>query len=338
MKSGNYNFLVGTDLRVRSWNNNIRKLTGKAGIDVIGRKYYKVIPRLFVDGRDAISMAAKKKGGLTIQGCDFISAGGPITADIELISASNAVSDEIRVRIFPQPVSSVKPKNELSQQLIDIGKMASTLAHGVRNPLNAIKGAMVYLSEKYADEPSFVEFAEIINEEILRLDRFISRFLSTSVANAETLPTDINALLRKIAVFTSLQAYACNVRATYDYGEIPSVVIDAFQLEQAILNVVNNAMESMTAGGELKVKTYLEKHADRDFVVIGISDTGRGIPDGKGARFLATQRKRGKGFGLFITREILQYYGGRLEMRSIKGKGTVVRLYVPAAGDGVSRA
>jgi len=77
--------------------------------------------------------------------------------------------------------------------------MASSLAHGVRNPLNAIKGAVVYLREKYGHEKTLLEFSTIINDEINRLDNFVSNFLSAARGELRFVPTNLNDILETIS-------------------------------------------------------------------------------------------------------------------------------------------
>jgi two-component system, NtrC family, nitrogen regulation sensor histidine kinase GlnL len=218
-------------------------------------------------------------------------------------------------------------------RLIAMGKTASSLAHGVRNPLNAIKGAVTFVSQKYAQEKVLMEFAKVMHEEISRLDNFISRFLTTSMPDTGLTLVDINALLKKIEILISFQTSSRNIRCDFHYGTIPPVLINLFQLEQAILNVINNAIEAIVSDGELTVKTLSEKASEKDFIVIEVSDDGPGMPGDRSAKH-ASREKMGKGFGLIITEEIMHSFCGHMDIKSRKGKGTSVRLYVPAAAAG----
>jgi two-component system nitrogen regulation sensor histidine kinase GlnL len=136
-------------------------------------------------------------------------------------------------------------------------------------------------------------------------------------------------LLKKIEVFTSLQIYTRNIQSLYEFGNIPPIIINAFHLEQAILNVINNAIEAMTDGGRLLIRTFTEERSGRIFVVISISDTGPGISDRRLDDLTSDNRENGRGFGLFITYEILKHYGGHLEIDSKKNIGTTIKLFIP---------
>ncbi|MGD1074671.1 MAG: ATP-binding protein [Thermodesulfovibrionales bacterium] len=326
-----YSFRTDKKLSITAWGKEIADFTGKSASSVLGKKYFEVFPRIFVDDKDALLTVLKAKKQLTVKGYVVTCFKGHVKADIQIkpLKAARGNGDEVTVAFSPDSTCAMAKKLLSLQGCIDVGKITSTLAHGVRNPLNALKGAVVYISQKYAGEKTLLEFTKIMEDEISRLDTFISQFLSASVPDMGRSLVDINALLKRIEVFTSFQAQAGKVRSLYEYGDIPPIVINAFHFEQAILNVINNAIDSMRSGGQVKVKTYAQSRAGDDFVVIEVSDTGPGIDKSK-IRFLATPSdKKGKGFGLLITKEILQYYDGHLEITRKRPKGTTVKLLLP---------
>jgi two-component system nitrogen regulation sensor histidine kinase GlnL len=325
-------FRTDNKLCIRSWDKDIASFTGQSASQIIGTKYYEIFPRIYTDDRDALAEAIKKKKTISYKGYSFNCLYGGIKADIKISpvkSRNNNKVDAVKVLISPHSTCIVAQKLHQSQKLIDIGKIASTLAHGVRNPLNAIKGAVVYLREKYDREEPLVEFTKIMEDEISRLEDFISRFLSSSVSDMEEKETDINSLLKKIEVFTSLQIYTRNIQSCYEFGNIPPITINSFHLEQAILNVINNAIVAMKSGGQLKVNTSTEERTGKIFIVVAVSDTGPGIEDNAFGEYPAERRENGKGFGLFITYEILKHYGGHLEIDSKKDTGTTIKLFIP---------
>jgi two-component system nitrogen regulation sensor histidine kinase GlnL len=212
---------------------------------------------------------------------------------------------------------------------MDTGKAAIAFVHSVRNPLNAIKGAVVYLRRKYSQENTLVEFTDLIETEITRLDEFVSRFLSASSTEAAATETDINLILRKIELLVSFQARLRKINMTYSYGDMPAVVVNSFQIEQAILNVVNNSIEALGPGNNITVRTGTRSCFDSDYVFVEISDTGPGISQ-PGTREIANRLKKAKGFGLMITREIIVQNGGHLEISSSKDSGTRITILLPA--------
>jgi two-component system nitrogen regulation sensor histidine kinase GlnL len=303
-----------------------------------GKKYYDLFPRLFIGERDALLVAAGRKRPVQFEGYSMPCLYARVKADITIepvLSPDGSVS-EIRVTVHPHTPCAAAQKLDESQRLIDIGKVASTLAHGVRNPLNAIKGAVVYLRGKYEHEAPLIEFTEIMEEEISRLEAFISTFLSSSISTADREPVDVNALLRKIEVFIAFQLFTRQITPSFELSDVPPVMANAFHLEQAVLNVVNNAIDAMKGGGRLKVTTSQDNRADGPYLVIAVSDTGPGMAEQPLRSLDGPGRPAGKGFGLSISYEVLKYYNGQLKIESRKNEGTTVRLSLPlsqALGD-----
>ena len=224
-------FSVDRHLRVKSWGEGVAEFARKKAPDVLGKRYDSVFPRLFSADRDAVSLVLERNRKITLRGYAFPCPFDQVVADIMIEPIRNskeAVGAVVRLSNVV-PCAYVQSFCNL-HDLIDIGKKASTLAHGVRNPLNAIKGAVVYLSEKYNREPELVDFVKIIQEEISRLDNFITRFLSTSLSEADTMGVDINALLRKVEVYTSLQARSRGIEPVFSYGDIPPAMANSFQI------------------------------------------------------------------------------------------------------------
>jgi two-component system nitrogen regulation sensor histidine kinase GlnL len=325
-------FSTDPALRISSWGAEIAKITGRSAESVIGSSYSEVLPAILVDGKDALREAARLKEPLELKSHRFNCLFSGLTTDIR-ISPKLSLEKELEELVITLALTStcaVEAKLNQSQQLINIGKIASSLAHGVRNPLNAIKGAVVYLNEKYADDPSLIEFMRIMEEEISRLETFISRFLSSSVSEADATDLDVNAVLNKVALMTSMQMQTRNIAPVYELGDTPLITIPSFHFEQTVLNVINNAVDAMGSGGKLVVRTYTANRNDDTFAVIEISDTGPGIIDVKRHPDAPQSTESGRGFGLFITCEILKHYHGHLEIDSKKGSGTTVKMSFPA--------
>lgn len=335
-------FIFSTDreLRLRSLHQSLADMSGHPASGLVGRKYYDLFPRLFLGERDALLVAAQRKRPLFFEDYSLpcLYANHKANISIEPVLSQTGAVQEITVTVRPHSPCAAAQKLDESQRLIDIGKIASTLAHGVRNPLNAIKGAVVYLRGKYEHEEPLIEFTKIMEEEISRLEGFISRFLSSSISTGDRALVDVNALLRKIEVFIGFQVFTRGITPVFDLRDVPPVTVNAFHLEQAVLNVINNAIEAMKSGGRLEVRTFAEERPHGPFLGISVSDTGPGIEDGKLRSLDGGGRNPGKGFGLFISYEVLKYYNGSLTIESRKNEGTTVRLYLPLdrAGCGAS--
>lgn len=328
-------FCVDRDLKISSVNKELEQRLGDDAKRAVGEPYYCFFPRLYCGSLDAVQQVLDEGRIIVINDfripyvCDEMTMDftiSPLCGNDSMINGAE-VSMATSRRCLP-----LRESDHL-HSLIDIGKVSATLAHGVRNPLNAIKGAVVYLKHRYGSDETFVEFADIIDEEIAKLDGFITKFLSTSLLEMEKSRSDLHLLLEKVLKITSLQAQERDIRFVCDYGDVPFLEFDAFHLESAILNIVNNAIEAMGSGGTITFRTRLDTLVDRRQVTLDISDSGPGIPEGAFHNLLlpprGNTRDKGRGFGLFISREIIQHHGGSLEIINSKGNGATVRLCLP---------
>jgi two-component system nitrogen regulation sensor histidine kinase GlnL len=281
--------------------------------------------------KEAVSEAFRRGETLILTQSRFQCLAHHRQAEIRISPLQSRGEELQEVEIVLQPSDPCSVGRQLidAQKLIAIGKIAATLAHGVRNPLNAIKGAVVYLRDRYAHEKPLVEFTDILESEISRLEHFISRFLNTTTFDSDIALVDVNELIGKIKVFISLQTYSREIHCEYVLGEIPPIEISAFHLEQAVLNIINNSIEAMKEGGTITIKTSLTTGFPSDFIALEISDTGAGIDLPGPAGIVQEPPRHGRGFGLFIADEIIKYYGGHLKIRGEHGKGTTVTFLLP---------
>ena len=325
-----YSFSVDSGLRISSWDENLANSRSRVFSEMVGAPYYHHFPRILQDDQDVVAQVILEGKPLTLYSHKIPCFLGINTADfvIEPIRTGSLVTG---ARI----TTTVNSDCMLSQQMLEIGKISTTLAHGIRNPLNAIKGAVVYLNEKYKSEAILKEFTQIIEEEIIKLDSFVTRFLSSSLMDLDIDDCDLNAVLDTIVTLTDLQAQSKNIRFIREHDEIPPLKLDKFHIQNAILNIINNAIEAMPGGGEISLRSGVCLSNGSQYAFVKITDTGPGMHDsrlGKHGKQLNGQKSLvGKGFGLSITREIVQRHGGFLEFNSGKGTGTMATIYLPVA-------
>jgi signal transduction histidine kinase len=231
-----------------------------------------------------------------------------------------------------------------SEKLASIGEMAAAVAHGLRNPLASLR-ATAQLALRRLDSPSSAEHLALIVQEVDRLDRRISHLLNFSrPAPFNPRPASVTALVDDLLpTFAGLLSARRIELRREPAGEVPEVRVDPIQLEQALVEVVSNALDAMPDGGRLRIALRRERGAgDADAtVVVEIEDTGGGIP----AHVLPsvcepffTTRPGGTGLGLAIARRYVEQNGGRLDIGSRVGAGTIVRVTLPAAAGEASPA
>jgi len=221
-----------------------------------------------------------------------------------------------------------------SERIDSIMTLAAGVAHEIGNPLNAMAIHLELLRRRLSglgqEASKAMESVNVLESEVRRLDGIVRNFLGAVRPSRPDL-SEVQ-LLEVVAASLALlkdQLGQLGVRATVDVaGELPVVLADHGQVQQALFNVIKNALEAMDRGGELTVRARSED----DWVVLEVADTGVGIPSDKLTRVFDayyTTKSDGSGLGLLIVLRILRAHGGRVDIASEPGKGTTVTLRFP---------
>src|SRR5438046_2989699 len=226
-----------------------------------------------------------------------------------------------------------------SEKLASIGQMAAAVAHGLRNPLASLRAA-AQLAQRRVEAPAAREQLQAIVEQVDRLDLRIAHLLAFSrPAPFHPLRESVQALVEgALAGFSELLRQRRVELVTSCPAALPEVRVDPMRLEQALTEIVSNALDAMPApdGGRLEIVARAQGgEGGANGIVLEITDSGPGIP----AEILPnlcepffTTRPEGTGLGLAIAKRYVEEAGGRLQIVSAVGRGTTVRIVLPVAG------
>lgn len=352
-------FILDADGRVRVWNHAMEKITGLASSGAVERDAGKLFSEMGVRAvAAAVAEVLEDNEQKVIEGVRWRDEEGGAVVRVRLRPISEG-EGEVRgllgMVLDETDRVQLEARVQRTEKLASVGKIASTLAHEIRNPLNAMKGAIAFLQTKFSNDVLLLEFTEIINEEITRLNTFVTNFLARArKAEPRFVPLDVNEEVRRTLDFVGKQVRADGVSVAADLGSLPSVTADPGQLCQVFTNIARNAVEAMAVGGSLTVRTSIASAAEawpgvparragdgrtgREAVRIEFQDTGPGIAEEiRGHLFepFNSSKEKGTGLGLFISREIVEGHGGRLSVTSAPGHGTTVTVYLPVDGSHV---
>ena len=229
-------------------------------------------------------------------------------------------------------VQALRREIARNQRLASIGRLAAGVAHEIRNPLSSIKGFATYFKERYRDNKEDRKTADIMIQEVERLNRVVGQLLEfakpiTISKKATSVDTVIKDSLRLI----ERQAAEKNIKIETDFSSImKKIQVDADRINQVLLNLYLNAVESMQDGGTLNVELSMDE--EKKWVIIKITDNGTGIRKEDIAHIYDpyfTTKPSGTGLGLAIVHNIIDAHDGKMEIESSPGKGTTVILFFP---------
>jgi len=218
-----------------------------------------------------------------------------------------------------------------SEKLAVLGKMSAFLSHDIRNPLSVIKNTVYCLLSKdiRKDENTQTEYLNIIKKQVDAAANIVttvlgytkSRELSLAEANIEDV---LNSVIEEIKI-------PKRISIEKDYKSGNKVMFDFFQIKQAMINVIKNAVESIENEGWISLKTYKKG----DSIRIDIADSGCGIKEEDREKIfepLFSKKDMGTGLGLCIVKDIIERHKGNIIVESQEGIGTKVIITIPIAG------
>ena len=228
-----------------------------------------------------------------------------------------------------------------ADRLSAAGAILASVAHEVRNPLASIRGAVEMLSENGSFIGDNKRFMDVIIKESDRLNRIVCDFLLYSDGSkAERTREDLGALLDEvISLVKEGKKLKSGARlAREDNGEPMFVRVDACQLKQVFINILENALEAIPSGGMITVS--LERGSSiidgKAVARVRFADTGEGMDVERMSHLFEpfySTKATGNGMGLFIAERIVRNHGGQLEVESREGRGTVFSVTLPCEQD-----
>lgn len=252
-----------------------------------------------------------------------------------------------------QDITTRKTKEQnfaRGDKLASLGELAAGMAHEIKNPLAGIAGAMQIMAKNYHVESPYHFVFNEVQEQVKRLDSFVNNLVQFArPGQINVSDVDVEGVIDKVLFLTMLQLDKKKIAVTkLDGDELSLVQGDAGQLQQALLNIVFNAIDAMEEGGTLTIQsqlmtvstiTSIHKKSIKpsciqknSMVKISISDTGDGIDAESLEKIFNpfyTTKCKGTGLGLSISHRIIEQHGGAITVKSSLGVGSVFTVLLP---------
>ena len=236
-----------------------------------------------------------------------------------------------KARLYERVVD-VEEQLRQNEKLSALGLLAAEVAHEIRNPLTVMKLLYHSLDLKFDEKDPRSKDVKIIEAKIEHLNKIVEQILDFArTTEPKFAPVNLNDLVDELGLLVRHKLANQGIKLVRDLqSDLPLVLGDAPQLEQAFLNLILNGAEAMGNGGSLTIKT---RALQSGHVAVAFKDTGGGMsPEQKARAFktvLATTKAKGTGLGLAIVGRIIETHHGQIRILSRPGRGTTMRITLP---------
>jgi len=326
--------LFTRDSRVVLVSASAEKFLGRPRREILGR----TAEEIFSDGTvlGAVVLPAFQKQRPLVQ-YEFEAVDGRhVQVSLDFIQEKGTPIGALLTMRDVESVRRIEDEIEISRRLSASGRLTRGVAHEVKNPINAIVLHLQLLQNKLQqDDPDTRRHMDIIGNEIHRLDRVVQILVDfTRPRDLQLEELDLRKLLEDVSLLAAPDAARHGVKIAMELPQDPDALmvrVDSDLMKQAILNLVLNGVQSMTAGGTLTLRA----RRDDEMVLAEVLDQGCGIPPEAQEKifelyYTTKGDKGGSGIGLAQTYQIMQWHYGSVEFDSIVGAGTTFRLRLPA--------
>ena len=321
---------------------------------VVRRKKPVTVENVQVAGRYQNVEVARREGLVSLLSVPLL-FGGEAKGALSVYKARAYVysNDEIRILSAFAELSAIAiEKARLYERIVDVeeqlrqneklsalGLLAAEVAHEIRNPLTVMKMLYHSLNLEFPQGDPRAEDARLMGEKIEHLNKIVERILDFArTAEPQLAPVNLNRLIDELSLLVRHKLGNQGVQLIRKLEpNLPTVMADETQLEQAFLNLILNAAEAMPAGGTLTITSFgggaSPGQPPAPQVTVTIADTGAGMSDEQHRQafrsLLSTTKEKGTGLGLAIVGRIVETHRGKLSIKSERGVGTTLTVTLP---------
>lgn len=349
--SGLPDAVVGVDdaLRIILWNAAAEALTGKSARRIQGR----TLKEVFAPDSSLVRHLSEtlRSGESRSEAEAMIAGAAGHLVPVSILTApvakgSGNVEAAVAVLRDLSRIHQLEEEVRRGETLATVGRTAVGLAHEIRNPLSAIRGAVQLLRKELGDEARWGEYTDVLIKEVDRVNRILEALLDLGrPVQLRLAPLNLHQLLERVALLSEEMAASRGVHIVKRYDpSLPPILADEDRIIQVFHNLVRNAIEAMPRGGYVTLTTRLSMNplfakvdlgsGTRLLVEVQVSDEGQGIPEAlRGKIFdpFITTKESGLGLGLALSHRILEEHKGAIQLQSLPGKGTTVSCFLPIA-------
>ena len=326
------------------WNRSAERLYGWSAAEAIGKNaldlLFKEVPPEFAEAQAELRERGEWRGELN----HITKDGHELIVESSWTMVHDELGQPLQKLIVNTDITEKKRLHaelQRAAQLSFVGELAAGLAHEVKNPLAGIQGAVDILLRRRDQNDPEREALEGMRHEVQRIDKTVRALLDR--ARPRVLAAKSGSLTEVVRRAVNLARAQLASRASdgrrvtieFDVPDEPIIIpFDPAQIEDAILNLIINAIEATEGSGQVTVRIAKSQNRldSRDEIAIEVIDDGHGISEDQLTNIFNpffTTRKGGTGLGLPAVRRIARAHGGRVEVSSAPGKGSTFSIHLP---------
>jgi PAS domain S-box-containing protein len=344
-KAGDAISVMDLEGRILYWNEGAERIYGYKKEEVIGKRPSEFLHRGDEKAREdeersMDALMSRVRGGEVISNFEArrkTKDGREIAVKMTVSPLHNAEGTIIGATRICRDITHLKKAEErllLAERLSSLGELSAGVAHELRNPLAGIKINTQILSRKKELSETERRILQGTLEGVEKIQKIADDMLHFARPKAAHFQEeDINGVIEKSLDILQAKFKKGNIALTFEKGkELPRLRIDIHQIQQVLINLMLNAIQAMTQGGNLTLRTLPENGRA---VALEVQDTGVGIPRDHLKKIFDpffTTKSEGTGLGLSISLKILHNHGATLDVRSEEGKGSTFTIHFPAGG------
>ena len=338
---------ISIEDRIESWNRGAEQIFGYSPKQAIARSLLSLIAEECQESFSVIVARMKTGQEVVTETIACRVDGGRVDVSVNLSPHLEAPGTLVGYSAIIRNVTDRKRAEKAilqTEKLASVGRLASSIAHEINNPLEAVTNLLYILSARNLDEETkaLIRTAE---EELARVSQITTHTLRFHKQSSNRTEIDLRFLFDSVIGLYRARLLNSGIRAINDAGEHPLLICFEGELRQILLNLVANAFDAMRSGGTLTLRSRRVNppSSHQEYVRITIADTGTGIPADAMRHlfepFFSTKGISGTGLGLWIARDLIEKNQGTIKVRSTTGdsrSGTVFTIVLPSIPDASS--
>lgn len=329
--------IVDSDSTVTEFNAAACRMLGIPAAQVVGKKAQDAFGFISSDLnqkiKDALTLRwVEERGEARVFGGDGKEI--PLGVSVSLLEDEGSIRGVVLVFQDLTDVKKTTERARLADRLAALGELSAAIAHEIRTPLASICGSVEMLRDSVEVQGENLRLLDLVVKESDRLKSIIDHFLEFARSRPPRLRgVPLNSVLAEVVFLVKNHpAFHGGIAVEIEAPAVVRAWVDEETVKQVFYNLALNAVEALGQGGRLRIRLDSSPGEGPGFAVVAFEDDGAGI-EADDLRHVFepffTRKNTGTGLGLAISSKIVEEHGGRIELRSNKGLGTVATVYLP---------